>query len=52
MANGNQNNTAAAGGQSEMGQTGPVPTGASQQIQQEVEVATSERQYSDARSWL
>ena len=29
MANGNQNNTAAAGGQSEMGQTGPVPTGAS-----------------------
>ena len=29
MANGNQNNTAAAGGQTEMGQTGPVPTGAS-----------------------
>ena len=29
MANGNQNNTAAAGGQSQMGQTGPVPTGAS-----------------------
>ena len=29
MANGNQNNTAAAGGQSQMGQTGPIPTGAS-----------------------
>ena len=29
MANGNQNNTTAAGGQSQMGQTGPVPTGAS-----------------------
>jgi hypothetical protein len=29
MANGNQNNTAAAGGQGQMGQTGPVPAGAS-----------------------
>jgi len=29
MANGNQNNTAAAGGQGQMGQTGPVPSGAS-----------------------
>ena len=29
MANGNQNNTAAAGGQDQMGQTGPVPPGAS-----------------------
>ena len=29
MANGNKNNTAAAGGQSQMGQTGPIPTGAS-----------------------
>ena len=29
MANGNQNNTTAAGGQGQMGQTGPVPTGAS-----------------------
>jgi len=29
MANGNQNNTTAAGGQSQMGPTGPVPTGAS-----------------------
>jgi len=29
MANGNQNNTAAAGGQGQMGQTGPIPTGAS-----------------------
>ena len=29
MANGNQNNTAAAGGQDQMGQTGPIPTGAS-----------------------
>ena len=29
MANGNQNNTAATGGQNQMGQTGPVPTGAS-----------------------
>jgi len=29
MANGNQNNTASAGGQGQMGQTGEVPTGAS-----------------------
>jgi hypothetical protein len=29
MANGNQNNTTAAGGQGQMGQTGPVPAGAS-----------------------
>jgi len=29
MANGNQNNTTATTGQGEMGQTGPVPTGAS-----------------------
>jgi len=29
MANGNQNNTTAAGGQSQMGPNGPVPTGAS-----------------------
>jgi len=29
MANGNQNNTAAAGGQTEMGQTSPIPPGAS-----------------------
>ena len=29
MANGNQNNTTATGGQGQMGQTGPVPTGAS-----------------------
>jgi hypothetical protein len=29
MANGNQNNTTATGGQGEMGQTGPIPTGAS-----------------------
>ena len=29
MANGNQNNTAAAGGQGQMEQTGPIPTGAS-----------------------
>ena len=29
MANGNQNNTTAAGGQSQMGPTGPVPSGAS-----------------------
>jgi len=29
MANGNQNNTAAAGGQGQMGQTGPIPPGAS-----------------------
>ena len=29
MANGNQNNTAAAGGQSPMEPTGPVPAGAS-----------------------
>ena len=29
MANGNQNNTAAAGGQSQMGQVSPVPPGAS-----------------------
>jgi hypothetical protein len=29
MANGNQNNTAAAGGQDQMGQTSDVPTGAS-----------------------
>ena len=29
MANGNQNNTAATGGQSQMGQTGPIPAGAS-----------------------
>jgi hypothetical protein len=29
MANGNQNNTTAARGQGQMGQAGPVPTGAS-----------------------
>ena len=29
MANGNQNNTAAAGGQDQMGQTGPISPGAS-----------------------
>jgi hypothetical protein len=29
LANGNQNNTAATGGQSQMGPTGPVPSGAS-----------------------
>jgi hypothetical protein len=29
MANGNQNNTAAAGGQGQMGPTGPIPPGAS-----------------------
>ena len=29
MANGNQNNTAPAGGQGQMGQTGPIPAGAS-----------------------
>jgi len=29
MANGNQNNTAPAGGQGQMGQTSDVPTGAS-----------------------
>jgi hypothetical protein len=29
LTNGNQNNTAATGGQSQMGPTGPVPTGAS-----------------------
>ena len=29
MANGNQNNTTATGGQGEMGQTGPIPSGAS-----------------------
>ena len=29
MANGNQNNTAAAGGQAEMGSPGPIPSGAS-----------------------
>ena len=29
MANGNQNNTAVAGGQGQMGPTGPIPPGAS-----------------------
>ena len=29
MANGNQNNTTAAGGQGQMGPTGPIPPGAS-----------------------
>ena len=29
LANGNQNNTAAVGGQSQMGQVSPVPPGAS-----------------------
>ena len=29
MANGNQNNTTATGGQNQMGPTGPIPTGAS-----------------------
>jgi len=29
LANGNQNNTTAAGGQNQMGQTGPIPSGAS-----------------------
>ena len=29
LANGNQNNTAAVGGQGQMGPTGPIPPGAS-----------------------